>query len=50
MRIEYDGPKSHKGLLGLDILKKYGFIVDMDTLELCSTSFHGSQRKRGYGG
>lgn len=21
MRIEYDGPKSHKGLLGLDILK-----------------------------
>ncbi|SDW79957.1 retropepsin-like aspartic protease [Paenibacillus sp. CF384] len=23
-------PKSHKGLLGLDILKTYGFIIDMD--------------------
>ncbi|MFF2483981.1 aspartyl protease family protein [Paenibacillus sp. NPDC058071] len=27
-------PKSHKGLLGLDILKTYGFIVDLDKLEL----------------
>ncbi|OBZ12899.1 MULTISPECIES: retropepsin-like aspartic protease [Bacillales] len=27
-------PKSHKGLLGLDILKTHGFIVDMDKLEL----------------
>lgn len=27
-------PKSHKGLLGLDVLKSYGFIVDMDKLEL----------------
>lgn len=30
-------PKSHKGLLGLDILKTYGFIVDMKELELYST-------------
>ncbi|RAV22051.1 retropepsin-like aspartic protease [Paenibacillus contaminans] len=29
-------PKSHKGLLGLDILKAYGFIVDLDKLELYS--------------
>lgn len=29
-------PKSHKGLLGLDILKTYGFIVDMDKMELYS--------------
>lgn len=29
-------PKSHMGLLGLDILKTYGFIVDMDKLELYS--------------
>jgi len=27
-------PKSHKGLLGLDILKTYGFIVDLNRLEL----------------
>ncbi|ETT76120.1 hypothetical protein C173_06892 [Paenibacillus sp. FSL R7-277] len=27
-------PKSHKGLLGLDILKTYGFTVDMEKLEL----------------
>lgn len=27
-------PKSHKGLLGLDILKTNGFIVDMNSLEL----------------
>ncbi|MDF2652896.1 MAG: hypothetical protein K0Q73_8701 [Paenibacillus sp.] len=27
-------PKSHKGLLGLDILKVNGFVVDMDKLEL----------------
>lgn len=27
-------PKSHKGLLGLDILKINGFIVDMNSLEL----------------
>ncbi|MDT3428323.1 putative aspartyl protease [Paenibacillus forsythiae] len=27
-------PKSHKGLLGLDILKEHGFIVDLDKLEL----------------
>ncbi len=27
-------PKSHKGLLGLDILKTNSFIVDMDKLEL----------------
>ncbi|ANY68263.1 hypothetical protein BBD42_18615 [Paenibacillus sp. BIHB 4019] len=27
-------PNSHKGLLGLDILKAYGFIVDMNKLEL----------------
>jgi hypothetical protein len=27
-------PKSHKGLLGLDILKTNGFVVDMDKLEL----------------
>lgn len=29
-------PKTHKGLLGLDILKTYGFIVDMKELELYS--------------
>ncbi|MCP3775556.1 retropepsin-like domain-containing protein [Paenibacillus sp. MZ04-78.2] len=29
-------PKSHKGLLGMDILRTYGFIVDMDKLELYS--------------
>lgn len=27
-------PKFHKGLLGLDILKSNGFVVDMDKLEL----------------
>lgn len=27
-------PKNHKGLLGLDILKKYKYIVDMDKSEL----------------
>ncbi|MEX1028660.1 MAG: retropepsin-like aspartic protease [Paenibacillaceae bacterium] len=27
-------PKLHKGLLGLDILKTNGFILDMDKLEL----------------
>lgn len=27
-------PKLHKGLLGLDVLKSNGFIVDMDKLEL----------------
>jgi len=27
-------PKDHKGLLGLDILKKYNFIIDMGKLEL----------------
>lgn len=27
-------PKQHKGLIGLDILKTYGFIVDLDKLEL----------------
>lgn len=27
-------PKSHKGLLGLDILKTSGFILDLDKLEL----------------
>lgn len=27
-------PKDHNGLLGLDILKTYNFIVDMDRLEL----------------
>lgn len=27
-------PKSHKGLLGLDILKANGFVVDMDKLGL----------------
>lgn len=32
-------PKSHKGLLGLDILKTYGFIVDMEKLELHSPHF-----------
>ncbi|MNC74094.1 hypothetical protein D3C75_1253900 [compost metagenome] len=30
-------PKTHKGLLGLDILKIYGFIGDMKELELYST-------------
>ncbi|WII38881.1 retropepsin-like aspartic protease [Paenibacillus thiaminolyticus] len=30
-------PKSHSGLLGLDILKTHGFIVDMEKLELYST-------------
>ncbi|MEK5030341.1 retropepsin-like aspartic protease [Paenibacillus sp. FSL R7-0302] len=29
-------PKSHKGLLGLDILQTYGFIVDMQKMELRS--------------
>lgn len=29
-------PKEHKGLLGLDILKTHGFIIDMDKLELYS--------------
>ncbi|MFD0670971.1 aspartyl protease family protein [Cohnella sp. GCM10027633] len=27
-------PQSHKGLLGLDILKTYGFVLDMNELEL----------------
>lgn len=27
-------PKDHKGLLGLDILKQYSFIIDLKTLEL----------------
>jgi hypothetical protein len=27
-------PKDHNGLLGLDILKEYHFIIDMDKLEL----------------
>lgn len=27
-------PKEHSGLLGLDILKKYHFIIDLETLEL----------------
>ncbi|REE86162.1 hypothetical protein A8990_11159 [Paenibacillus taihuensis] len=27
-------PRHHKGLLGLDILKKYGFIIDLHQLEL----------------
>lgn len=27
-------PKDHQGLLGLDILKKYKFVVDMGKLEL----------------
>jgi len=27
-------PKSHKGLLGLDILKTYGFVVDLHKMEL----------------
>lgn len=27
-------PKSHKGLLGLDVLKSNGFIIDLDKLEL----------------
>ena len=27
-------PKGHNGLLGLDVLKEYRFIVDMDKLEL----------------
>jgi predicted aspartyl protease len=38
-RVEVDVgilPKSHKGLLGLDILKPHGFIVDMNRLELYS--------------
>jgi len=30
-------PRSHKGLLGLDILKRYGFIVDLNKLELTAT-------------
>lgn len=30
-------PNSHKGLLGLDILRAYGFIVDMNKLELLSS-------------
>jgi len=36
-RIEVDVgvlPKAHKGLLGLDILKTHGFIVDLNKLEL----------------
>lgn len=32
-------PKTHKGLLGLDILKTYGFIVDMNKLELYTPNF-----------
>jgi predicted aspartyl protease len=31
-------PKSHKELLGLDILRTYGFIVDMEKMELHSHS------------
>ncbi|WP_042163741.1 retropepsin-like aspartic protease [Paenibacillus gorillae] len=31
-------PKSHIGLLGLDVLKPNGFIVDMDKLELYNAS------------
>lgn len=31
-------PREHKGLLGLDILKSNRFIVDLDKLELYSTS------------
>jgi predicted aspartyl protease len=27
-------PKEHNGLLGLDILKSYNFIIDLDKLEL----------------
>jgi predicted aspartyl protease len=40
LRIEYVEvdvgilPKPHKGLLGLDILKTYGFVVDLKELEL----------------
>ncbi|MDG5789593.1 retropepsin-like aspartic protease [Evansella sp. AB-P1] len=30
-------PKGHNGLLGLDVLKQYKFIVDMDKLELYSS-------------
>ncbi len=30
-------PKDHQGLLGLDILKAYNFIVDLDQLELYSS-------------
>jgi predicted aspartyl protease len=30
-------PKEHQGLLGLDILKTYNFIVDLDKLELYSS-------------
>jgi hypothetical protein len=30
-------PKTHKGLLGLDILLSQGFIIDMDKLELYSS-------------
>jgi predicted aspartyl protease len=30
-------PKEHQGLLGLDILKTYNFIVDMEKLELYSS-------------
>lgn len=33
-------PKSHKGLLGLDILKKYGFILDLENMELHSSHFN----------
>ncbi|WP_047985657.1 retropepsin-like aspartic protease family protein [Ornithinibacillus californiensis] len=29
-------PKEHNGLLGLDILKNYNFILDLDKLELYS--------------
>ncbi|WP_019908819.1 retropepsin-like aspartic protease [Paenibacillus sp. HW567] len=32
-------PKSHKGLLGLDVLRTQGFIVDMDKLEFYSPHF-----------
>lgn len=31
-------PKNHSGLLGLDILKTYHFIIDMDKLELLTNS------------
>jgi len=27
-------PNDHKGLLGLDILKQYKFVLDLDKLEL----------------
>ncbi|MFD1361280.1 retropepsin-like aspartic protease family protein [Lentibacillus salinarum] len=28
-------PQEHSALLGLDILKQYNFIIDLDKLELC---------------